>query len=76
MLTLKIKRATRAQLNTAASSNNLEQGEPYLITDENRMAVGLTSGTYESMAKQSETIIISATEPPNPFLNMLWLDIS
>ena len=76
MLKIKIKRATRAQLNTAASSNNLEQGEPYLITDENRMAVGLTSGTYESMAKQSETIIISATEPSNPFLNMLWLDIS
>lgn len=41
-----IKRGTRAQLNTAASSSALLAGEVYLITDENRLAVGLTTSTY------------------------------
>jgi hypothetical protein len=55
MLKFKIKRATRSQLDTAASSNNLEQGEPYLITDEGRIAVGLGVDSYEDFAKLSES---------------------
>lgn len=49
-----IKRGTRAQLDTAATSAALHIGELYLITDENRMAVGLDNTTYESFAKLSE----------------------
>jgi len=63
-VTLKIKRATRAQLNTAASGSNLVQGEPYLITDENRIAVGLSATTYETYAKESEAAnIVTDTTP-------------
>jgi hypothetical protein len=51
MLKIKFKRGTRSQLNTAASSNQLEQGEPYLITDENRIAIGLTASTYQDVNK-------------------------
>lgn len=49
-----IKRGTRAQLDTAAQNLQLNAGEPYLITDENRIAVGLANNTYESFAKTSE----------------------
>lgn len=48
------KRGTRTQLNTAAAENQLSAGEVYLITDENRLAVGLTTSTYETYAKASE----------------------
>ena len=48
--TIKIKRGTRAQLNAAASANGLQMGEPYLITDEGRLAVGLTVSTYGEYA--------------------------
>jgi phage-related tail fiber protein len=51
---LKIKRGTRAQLNAAVSGNTLNLGEPYLITDENRIAIGTGSNTYEVFAKTSE----------------------
>ena len=37
------KRGTRAQLNAAATANGLHAGEPYLITDEARLAVVLVS---------------------------------
>lgn len=52
--TLKIKRGTRAQINTAGTNQQLIQGEPYLITDEGRIAIGLSSATYADFAKSSE----------------------
>ena len=54
MALLKIKRGTRAQLDAAVTGNTLVQGEPYLITDEGRIALGTGSNTYEAFAKQSE----------------------
>lgn len=54
MATLKIKRGTRAALNALAGASGLVQGEPYLITDEDRIAVGLSATTYETFAKESE----------------------
>lgn len=52
---LKIKRGTRAQLNSAVSSNSLNLGEPYLITDEGRLAIGTGSNTYADFLKTSES---------------------
>jgi hypothetical protein len=57
---LKVKRGSRAQLNSAVSSNLLNQGEPYLITDENRIAIGTGSNTYEVFAKSSEVQALDA----------------
>ena len=51
---LKIKRGTRAQLDAAVSGNTLNLGEPYLITDEARIAVGTGSNTYADFAKKNE----------------------
>ena len=47
------KRGTRANLDTLASANGLSAGEVYLITDENRIAIGLSTNTYEAFAKES-----------------------
>ncbi|MEK7661474.1 MAG: hypothetical protein AAB680_05485 [Pseudomonadota bacterium] len=51
---VQIKRGTRAQIVTAAGASGLVAGEPYLITDENRLAVGLSATTYQDFAKQNE----------------------
>mgnify|MGYP000892563024 FL=1 len=48
------KRGTRAQLNAAATANQLKIGEIYLITDEDRLAVGTSVNTYQDFSKLSE----------------------
>lgn len=54
---LKIKRGTRSQLNSAVTANSLNLGEPYLITDEGRIAIGTGSNTFVDFAKVSETVL-------------------
>lgn len=54
MPSIKVKRGTRAQLDAAATANQLNQGEPYLITDEDRIAIGLSASSYKDFAKLSE----------------------
>lgn len=51
---IKVKRGTLTQLNTAGTNNLLVEGEPYLITDQGRLAIGLTSATYAAFAKTTE----------------------
>ncbi|MEG8946617.1 hypothetical protein [Rosettibacter firmus] len=51
---LKFLRTTRANLDNQKSLGNLIQGEPYLITDENRFAIGIANNNYEDFAKKSE----------------------
>ena len=53
---IKIKRGTRAQLNAAAAANGLAAGEPYLITDENRLAIGLSASTYAEYALAAQGV--------------------
>lgn len=76
MAQLRIKRGTRAQLDAAAAASGLRLGEPYLITDEGRLAVGTSASAYSVAAKQSEGVTVSATAPANPVVNQIWLDIS
>ena len=49
MATIKLKRGTRAQLDAAALASNLVVGEPYLIIDEGRLAVGVAIDGYMAM---------------------------
>ena len=49
-----IKRGTRAQLDIAASTSALNAGEPYLITDENRLAVGISTTQYKDYPLKEE----------------------
>jgi hypothetical protein len=49
MAIIKFKRGTRAQINLAASASMLSTAEPYLVTDEGRMALGLSSNSYAEL---------------------------
>ena len=66
--TIQIKRGTRAQIEAAKAAGQLKDGEPYLITDENRIAVGVSSSGYSSFAKLEELIdekvAVAANGPP------------
>jgi hypothetical protein len=54
MPSLTHKHGTRAQINAAASANQLRTGEVYLITDEARLTVGTAANAHSPVAKQSE----------------------
>lgn len=49
MALIRFKRGTRANLNSAASNNSLNQGEPYYTTDDQRLAVGTTASAYTNV---------------------------
>ncbi len=55
MATIKVKRGTRSAINTAASASGLNQGELYLITDEDVLAVGTAAGSYTDVNSSAET---------------------
>lgn len=56
--TIKIYRGTRAGLNALAAANALIDGEPYWITDEDVLAIGLGVNTYQEFSKK----IVSASD--------------
>jgi hypothetical protein len=66
--TIQIKRGTRAQIEAARAAGLLKDGEPYLITDENRLAVGVAPNGYSSFAKttelEDEKVAVSVTGNP------------
>lgn len=49
---LRIKRGTRSQLNAAAGVGGLAAGEPYLITDETRLAIGTANNAFVEVTKK------------------------
>lgn len=52
---IQVKRGTRSQLNSAAGAAGLRAGEPYLITDESVLAIGLSTTTYAEVAGVTAT---------------------
>jgi len=48
------KRGSRAALDTLAAADGLLVGQVYVVTDEDRLAVALSIGSYQSMAKEGE----------------------
>lgn len=54
MAVILLKRGTRAQLDAAALVGQLRDGEPYLITDESRIAVGTSATTYDETGRHAE----------------------
>lgn len=62
-----LKRGTRAQIEAAKAAGALLAGEPYLVSDESRLAVGTGAGSYEGAAKQSEIAALqSAVDGKQP----------
>lgn len=68
-----VKRGTRAQLNTAAAASGLNQGEIYLITDEDKIAIGLSANTYQTYVKGDIAISVVSTLPGTPNANTLYI---
>lgn len=66
-----IPRGTRAALNAKAGAGTIVAGQPYLITDENRLAVGLTTTTYEVYAKGSEAGGGGGPTPPRQWVDRI-----
>lgn len=54
-------RGSKAALNTLASGGNLRVGQIYMITDEDRIAIALTTSTYQEFEKKSESLKTFAT---------------
>lgn len=76
---LRVKRGTRSQLDTAAAADGLAAGEPLLVTDEGRPAIGLGADAYAAcVVSDSVQRIVTlsqaaydALDPPDP--NTLYL---
>lgn len=60
MTLLKIKRGTASQLASAVTAQTLNQAEPYLITDEGRIAIGTSNNTFVKMARLDEVQALDA----------------
>lgn len=53
---IKVLRTTRAALIAKAAASGVIQGEPYLITDEDRLAVGVSTGGYRAVANELDLV--------------------
>lgn len=70
--TIQIKRGTRAQIETAKAAGLLKDGEPYLITDEARLAVGNAPNGYSSFLKLEELVDEKVAVTENGTSKYLW----
>lgn len=52
-------RGTRAGLNTKATAGQLDPGQIYMLTDESRLAVALTTTAYQTFVKEGENNLLS-----------------
>ena len=59
MHTIQIKRGTRAQIEAAKAAGLLKDGEPYLIADEDRLAIGASSSGYSSFVKTTDVSAVT-----------------
>jgi hypothetical protein len=72
--TIQIKRGTRAQIEAAKAAGLLKDGEPYLITDEDRLAVGTNPNGYSSFLKEEELVDEKVAVAPGGSPGYLWGD--
>lgn len=71
------KRGTKSAFESLATAGNLKNGQIYILTDTKQIAIATGTSSYDLYARASEVgITVSATAPPSPYLNQLWLDIS
>lgn len=60
-------RGTRASLNTKQTNSQILAGQVYLVTDENRLYIGLTASTVQGFVKQGEVFSTTVSGlVPNP----------
>ena len=56
------KRGTRASLDSLAATASLLPGQIYLVTDEGRIGVALTTSTFVRMAKTTDEVVLTQAE--------------
>lgn len=64
MAKILLKRGTRAQLDAAAAAAALAEGEPYLISDEGRLAIASGASAYQAAAMRGAAEIFSMVDLP------------
>lgn len=74
MAEIRVKRGTKAQVEAAKAASELAQGEPYLITDEGKLAVGTAVNDYKPVAMGDVEIVVGDTEPTSPAAGTVWVD--
>lgn len=67
MAKILIKRGTRAELNAAGGAGQLNAGEPYLITDEARLAVGTATGSYAAQVIDADLLAFPTVDGTRGF---------
>lgn len=74
MAEIRFKRGTRAQIDAAAAADELKAGEPYLITDEGRLALGTGAGEYVVMSQMEDgTKSFMPSLGINLFTSRIWI---
>lgn len=56
MALIRLKRGTRSEIETAASADGLVAGEPYLVTDEERLAIATATDMFKVAGKPVDYI--------------------
>ena len=80
MPSVRHKRGTRAALVALASGAGLLPGQIYLLTDESRIAIALTTTSFQAFSKEGEgggggsTVTVSDTAPSSPSDGDQWFD--
>lgn len=64
MAKILLKRGTRAQLDAAATAAALAEGEPYLISDEARLAIASGTSAYQAAAMRNTAEAFSTVDLP------------
>lgn len=79
-VTIQFKRGTKAELDLLASRRGLSEGEPFLLTDEGRVAIATSISTYTTFALQGEPAGSAELPPPTQITKSLliqtgsWMD--
>lgn len=62
MPSIKVKRGTKTQIDAAAALNQLAEGEPYLMTDQQRFAIGIAANSYQPLPTMAEVDALAANQ--------------
>lgn len=73
--TVKALRTTRANLDAQATAVNLIAGEPYLVTDDETLAVGTGTGAYIDLPAitGAKRIAVVSSLPGTPDANTIYI---
>lgn len=70
------EQTTMAAFAALAGSSGLVAGRMYHLTDTRQIAIATTATDYDLWSRAGEQgFVVSATAPPAPYLNQVWLQV-